>query len=63
MKNISEQEAEMAADRRVGSGHEEMPVGGRSKCGICGWIDEADVSEADVRKFHADSFYEGKDGE
>jgi hypothetical protein len=59
MENISEKEAEAAVARRVGSGHEEMPIGGRSKCGICGWIDEADAQEAEVRKFHADSFYEG----
>jgi hypothetical protein len=49
------------ATARVGSGHEEMVVGGRSKCGICGWIDEANEADEMVRKWHADSFEEGQE--
>jgi hypothetical protein len=61
MERITEHEAEEAAARRVGSGHEEMPSGGNSKCGICGWIEDADVSDEVVRTYHADSFLESED--
>lgn len=41
------------AARRVGTGHEETPISGRSFCGDCGYVDE-DRPEIN-RYFHGDS--------
>jgi bacterioferritin-associated ferredoxin len=62
MEKITEQEADAAAERRIGSGHEEMPTfGGQSQCGVCGLVDEADIEDEVVRAFHADSFFAGEE--
>ena len=42
--------------KRVGSVHAEDVIGGRAKCGICGWIDDADPKDPTVRAWHGDSF-------
>jgi hypothetical protein len=46
------------ATKRAGSEHEEDVVGGRARCGVCGWIDEADLENPTVRAWHGDSFTE-----
>jgi hypothetical protein len=45
--------------KRVGSAHVEHVVGGRARCGLCGWIDEADPNNPTVREWHGDSFEHG----
>jgi hypothetical protein len=47
------------AVKRVGSAHHEDVIGGRARCGVCGWIDEADPNNPVVRQWHGDSFEEG----
>jgi hypothetical protein len=47
--------------KRVGTAHKEDIVGGRARCRICGWIDEADPSDPVVREWHGDSFEEAED--
>ena len=44
------------AFKRIGSRHVEDVIGGRSRCGVCGWIDEADPNDRTVRAWHGDSF-------
>jgi hypothetical protein len=44
------------ASKRVGSAHAEDVVGGRARCSVCGWVDEADPSDSTVREWHGDSF-------
>ena len=44
------------AIKRAGSPHMEDVVEGRARCGICGWIDQADPKNATVRAWHGDSF-------
>jgi hypothetical protein len=57
MENIHAEEVDLAM-ARVGSAHEEQIVGGRTICGHCGWLDEADSENAVIQKWHADSFSE-----
>jgi peroxiredoxin family protein len=42
--------------KRIGSAHGEDVLGGRARCAICGWIDEADPTNPTVREWHGDSF-------
>lgn len=44
------------ATKRIGSPHAEDVVEGRARCGVCGWIDEADPADPLVREWHGDSF-------
>jgi hypothetical protein len=44
------------AIKRAGSPHVEDVVGVRARCGLCGWIDQADPKNATVRAWHGDSF-------
>jgi hypothetical protein len=41
---------------RVSTPHEEDLIGGRGRCRVCGWIDEADPEDPTVRRYHGDSF-------
>ena len=43
------------SSKRVGSAHVEEVIGGRARCGVCGWIDEADLKDPTVRAWHGDS--------
>jgi hypothetical protein len=43
---------------RVGSDHEEDVVGGRARCGVCGWVDEANPDDPTVMAYHGDGFPE-----
>jgi hypothetical protein len=49
-------EEEDFSSRRVGSAHAEDVIGGRARCAVCGWIDEADPKDPTVRAWHGDSF-------
>lgn len=44
------------AAKRVGSTHVEDVIGGRAKCGICGYIDDADPKDPIIKEWHGDSF-------
>ena len=46
------------SSKRVGSPHMEDVIGGRARCGICGWVDAADPKDPTVRAWHGDSFTE-----
>lgn len=46
------------ATARVGTQHAESIIGGRSFCGVCGWIDDADPTAPSTRLWHGDSFAE-----
>jgi hypothetical protein len=45
--------------KRIGSAHQEDVIGGRARCGVCGWIDEANPENPNVREWHGDSFGDG----
>ena len=44
------------SSKRAGSAHVEDVIDGRARCGICGWIDQADLKDPTVRAWHGDSF-------
>lgn len=44
------------AEKRVGSPHEEDVIGGRSRCRICGWIEDANPDDPVIREWHGDTF-------
>lgn len=50
-------------DARAGSDHEEDVVGGRARCAVCGWVDEADPDDEVVMEYHGDSFPEREPAE
>lgn len=58
MGDMSNEDALDYASKRVGSQHVEDVVGGRAKCGICGYIDDADPEDPVVKEWHGDSFAE-----
>jgi hypothetical protein len=41
---------------RIGTPHEEDVIGGRGRCRVCGWLDEAHPEDPTVRLYHGDSF-------
>lgn len=46
------------AEKRVDSAHEEEVIGDRSRCQVCGWIDEANPEDPAILEWHGDSFDE-----
>lgn len=50
----------MFAKKRRGSVHEEVIVDGRAKCPVCGWLDEADPAQPEIRRWHVDTATGGR---